>query len=164
MCLYLGLDGGNSLSIVTRTRNSSSSSNDSLATKNLPLSNFAAFAQSQLLATNLTNGLIETNEELNNNSDFSADSFQTDESDEILSHKTKLNSENTDDEDLDDFTYSQTMLSLIKSMQPSHIKIDLDLVPQNKTMNVNKGNIISTFIRSSMINIQLVIRSVNVVN
>ena len=45
----------------------------------------------QLLATNLTNGLIETNEQFNNHSDFSLDTFQTDESDEILSDKTKLN-------------------------------------------------------------------------
>jgi len=47
-----------------------------------------------------------------------------------------------DDEDLDDFTYSQTMLSLINSMQPNHVKIDLDLVPQNKNNDSNKGNII----------------------
>jgi len=32
------------------------------------------------------------------------------------------------------------MLSLINSMQPNHVKIDLDLVPQNKN-NSNKGKI-----------------------
>ena len=48
----------------------------------------------------------------------------------------------TDDEDLDDFPSSQTMLSLIKSMQATHMKINLDLLPQNKTMDANKGNII----------------------
>jgi hypothetical protein len=34
------------------------------------------------------------------------------------------------------------MLSLINSMQPNHVKIDLDLVPQNKN-NSNKGKFIS---------------------
>ncbi len=33
------------------------------------------------------------------------------------------------------------MLSLINSMQPNHIKIDLDLVPQNKNINSNKGKL-----------------------
>ncbi len=33
------------------------------------------------------------------------------------------------------------MLSLINSMQPNHIKIDLDLVPQNKHNDNHKGNI-----------------------
>ncbi|CAF2580635.1 unnamed protein product [Rotaria sp. Silwood2] len=139
--VYLGLGFGNTTAIVTKGRDGSSSSNDSLAGTNLPLTNFAAFAQSQLLATNLANGLLKTNEELSNDSDFSVDGFETDESDDILSQKTKINSGNTDDEDLDDFTYSQTMLSLIKSMQSNHVKIDLDLVPQNKTINSNKGMI-----------------------
>ncbi|CAF3602783.1 unnamed protein product [Rotaria sordida] len=138
----LGLGFGNSSTIVTKGRDgsSSSSSNDSLTVTNLSLTNFAAFAQSQLLATNLANGLLKTNDELSNDSDFSIDGFETDESDDILSQKTKINSGNTDDEDLDDFTYSQTMLSLIKSMQPNHVKIDLDLVPQNKNVNSNKDN------------------------
>ena len=82
--------------------------------------------------------MIENNDELSDDSDFSADGFETDESDDILSQKTKPNSENIDDEELDDFTYSQTMLSLINSMQPNHVKINLDLVTQNS----NKGNII----------------------
>ncbi|CAF3393917.1 unnamed protein product, partial [Rotaria sp. Silwood2] len=143
--VYLGLGFGNTTAIVTKGRDGSSSSNDSLAGTNLPLTNFAAFAQSQLLATNLANGLLKTNEELSNDSDFSVDGFETDESDDILSQKTKINSGNTDDEDLDDFTYSQTMLSLIKSMQSNHVKIDLDLVPQNKTINSNKGNNITFY-------------------
>ncbi|CAF3539240.1 unnamed protein product [Rotaria sp. Silwood1] len=138
----LGLGFGNTSTLVTKTRDGSSSSNDSLATTNLPLTNFAAFAQSQLLATNLANGLLKTNEELSNDSDFSIDGFETDESDDILSQKTKINSENMDDEDLDDFTYSQTMLSVIKSMQPNHVKIDLDLVPRNKNINSNKDDIL----------------------
>jgi hypothetical protein len=128
LILSSGLGFGNPLTIVNKIRDGSSSSNDSLAATNLPLTNFAAFAQSQLLAANLANGLIQNDED---DSDFSADGFETDESAEIL--KTKITSENIDDEDLDDFTYSQTMLSLINSMQPNHLKIDLDLVPQNKT-------------------------------
>ncbi len=128
MILSSGLGFGNPLTIVNKIRDGSSSSNDSLAATNLPLTNFAAFAQSQLLAANLANGLIQNDED---DSDFSADGFETDESAEIL--KTKITSENIDDEDLDDFTYSQTMLSLINSMQSNHLKIDLDLVPQNKT-------------------------------
>jgi hypothetical protein len=126
-----GLGLGNPSAIINKIRDGSSSSNDSLAGTNLPLTNFAAFAQSQLLAANLANGLIQNDEELENDSDFSADGFESDESDEIL--KNKIDSENNDEEDLDDFTYSQTMLSLINSMQPNHVKIDLDLVPQNKT-------------------------------
>ena len=142
LIVYSGLGFGNSLNLVTKGHDGSSSSNDSLAVTNLPLTNFAAFAQSQLLAANLANGLIQNNEDFSSDSDFSADGFGTDESDDILSQKTKTNSENMDDEDLDDFTYSQTMLSLINSMQPSHIKINLDLAPQNKTNDSNKGNII----------------------
>ncbi|CAM4973547.1 unnamed protein product [Rotaria socialis] len=138
----LGLGFGNASMSATKGRDGSSSSNDSLAVTNLPLTNFAAFAQSQLLATNLANGLLNTNEEFSNDSDFSVDSFETDESDDILSQKTKANSGNTDDEDLDDFTYSQTMLSLIKSMQPIHVKIDLDLVPRNRNINSNKDKIL----------------------
>lgn len=137
--LFLGLGFGNSSAIAIKNRDGSSSSNDSLAATNLPLTNFAAFAQSQLLATNLANGLLKTNEESSNDSDFSIDGFETDESDDILSEKTKPDSANTDDEELDDFTYSQTMLSLIKSMQPNHSKIELDLVQQSK--NSNKGKI-----------------------
>jgi hypothetical protein len=141
--IYSGLGFGNTSNIVIKGgRDGSSSSNDSLAGTNLPLTNFAAFAQRQLLAANLANGLTENNEELSNDSDFSGDGFGTDESDDILSQKLKINSENMDDEDLDDFTYSQTMLSLINSMQPNHVKIDLDLVPQNKNNDSNKGNII----------------------
>ena len=112
---------------MNKNRDGSSSSNDSLAGTNLPLTNFAAFAQSQLLAANLANGLIQNEEELDQDSDFSTNGFESDGSDEVL--KTTIN----DEENLDDFTYSQTMLSLIKSMQPNHIKIDLDLVPQEKT-------------------------------
>lgn len=141
---------------MNKIRDGSSSSNDSLTGTNLPLTNFAAFAQSQLLATNLANGLIQNEDDLDNinneNSDYSTDDFETDESDEIL--KNKINSEKLDDEDLDDFTYSQTMLSLINSMQPTHIKIDLDLVPQNKYSNSNSGKffyIISLIYNSSIL-------------
>jgi hypothetical protein len=142
-----GLGFGNPSIISNKIRDGSSSSNDSLAVTNLPLTNFAAFAQSQLLAANIANGLIQNDEELDNDSDFSADGFETDESDDILKNKT--NSENIDDEDLDDFTYSQTMLSLINSMQPNHVKIDLDLVPKNKNNNSNQGKL-SHSIHSSM--------------
>ena len=121
----LGL--GNTATVVKKPRDGSSSSTDSLAGGALPLTNFAAFAQSQLLATNLANGLRENEEDAENDSDFSGDGFESDGSDEIFK------SETNEDEHLDDFTYSQTMLSLIKSMQPSHVKIDLDLVPQNRT-------------------------------
>lgn len=143
--LGLATGFGNVSTTVPKGRDGSSSSNDSLAGTNLPLTNFAAFAQSQLLATNLANGLLKTNDELSNESDFSVDSFETDESDDILSQNLKANSGNTDDEDLDDFTYSQTMLSLIKSMQPNHVKIDLDLVANNSNTNSNKGNLISHY-------------------
>lgn len=111
---------------MKKTRDGSSSSIDSLAGGALPLTNFAAFAQSQLLAANLANGLRENEEELDNESDFSADEFESDGSEEMFK------SANNEEELLDDFTYSQTMLSLIKSMQPNHTKIDLDLVPHNR--------------------------------
>ncbi|UJR09016.1 hypothetical protein I4U23_013265 [Adineta vaga] len=134
----LGLGFGNTANIVAKGARDGSSSNDSLAGTNLPLTNFAAFAQSQLLAANLANGLMETNDEGSNDSDFSAESFETDESDDILSQQAKTNNENIDDEELDDFTYSQTMLSLINSMQSNHVKIDLDLGTQSKNNDDNK--------------------------
>lgn len=114
---------GLALTAVKKTRDGSSSSTDSLAGGVHPLTNFAAFAQSQLLAANIANGLRENEDEFENESDFSDDEFESDGSDEIFK---------SEEEHLDDFTYSQTMLSLIKSMQPNHLKIDLDLVPQNK--------------------------------
>ncbi|CAF3929520.1 unnamed protein product [Adineta steineri] len=141
----LGLGFGNASNIAIKGgRDGSSSSNDSLAGGNRSLTNFAAFAQNQLLAANLANGLIAKNEESSDDSDFSADGFGSDESDDILSQKAKTNNEIIDDEELDDFTYSQTMLSLINSMQPSHVKIDFDLVTQNKNNDINKVDILPT--------------------
>ena len=82
---------------------------------------------------------MEDNDDASNASDFSAESFESDESDDILSRKDKTSDENLDGEELDDFTYSQTMLSLIKSMQPNHVKIDLDLPTQSKQSDSNNG-------------------------
>ncbi|CAF1285366.1 unnamed protein product [Adineta ricciae] len=135
----LGLGLGNTSNVAIKiARDGSASSNESLAGSNLPLTNFAAFAQSQLLAANLANGLMEDNDDGSNASDFSAETFESDESDDILSGKDKASDENLEDEELDDFTYSQTMLSLIKSMQPNHVKIDLDLPTQSKQSDNNK--------------------------
>jgi hypothetical protein len=41
------------------------------------------------------------------------------------------------------------MLSLINSMQPNHVKIDLDLVSQKKTNDSNKGNILTIYLQFS---------------
>ena len=118
---------GSSSTMLPKGREGSSSSNDSLAVTNLPLTNFAAFAQSQLLATS---GILQNPDDISADSDLSSDGFESDESDDIL----KVNSETLDDEDehLDDFTYSQTMLSLINSMQPNQCSLDLDVVAQSK--------------------------------
>ena len=118
---------------IKRREGSPSSSNESLAIKGLPLTNFAAFAQRQLLAANLAT------DELSVDSDFSAEDFESDDGDDLLPDHTKLNSETMNDDDLDDFTYSQTMLSLINSMQPHHVRIDLDLVPTGKTHDADQS-------------------------
>ena len=119
---------GSSSTTLPKGHDGSSSSNDSLAVTNLPLTNFAAFAQSQLLATN---GLLQNPDEISADSSLSSDGFESDESDDILSHVSKVNSDALDDEDelLDDFTSSQTMLSLINSMQPNQRPLDLELLP-----------------------------------
>jgi hypothetical protein len=126
---------GNGSSTVARERDcsSSSSSTDSLAVTNLPLTNFAAFAQSQLLATNLANGILHDPDEKNRTLSSSSDEFESETSDDIRTDTTKL----ADDDLLDEFTYRQTMLVLINTMQPNQCSIDVELVPQVK-MNLHQ--------------------------
>ena len=83
----------------------------SLSSSNHSLTNFASFAQNQLLAT----GLLPNPDDRTVESDVTSDGFDSDQSDENVK------------KDLDEFTYKQTMLALIQSMQPNEITLNLEL-------------------------------------